>query len=66
MAIQIDRIELADLGNPTAIAIAVLKQLGESVFPTPIEDIAYGCGITDIQQLQTKGFEGALITTARP
>lgn len=64
MAIQIDRMKLADLGNPTALASAVLQQLGAPVFPTPIEDIAFGCGITAIEKLQTNGFEGALITTA--
>lgn len=64
MTIQIDRMELADIGNPTALAVAVLGQLGEPRFPTPIEEIAFGCGITDIKQLETKGFEGALLTTA--
>ena len=62
MVIKIDRMELADLGNPTALASAVLQQLGAPAFPTPIEQIAYGCGITEIARLQPQGFEGALIT----
>lgn len=64
MTIKIDRMELADLSNPTpkALAAAVLKQLVDTPLRTPIEEIALGCGITEIQRLTTKGFEGALLT----
>lgn len=57
----VDRMALADLGNPVAIASAVLKQIPE-VVPTPVEAIAAAVGITDIGELQSNGFEGALIT----
>jgi len=57
----IDRMALADLGNPVAIARAVLKQIPEAV-PTPVEAIATAVGITEIGELQSNGFEGALIT----
>ena len=61
MAVQVDRMALADLGNPTAIAEAVLKQLGSVAPPIPITEIALGSGISDIQALDTTAFEGALI-----
>ncbi len=67
MAIAIDRMELADIANPKQLAAAVIKQV-EDIGPLPsqipIEEIALGCGITDIEQLETAGFEGALITTS--
>lgn len=64
MPIQIDRMSLADVPpNAKELAAAVLKQLGEPMFPTPIEEIAIGCGITDIKQLTINGFEGALLTS---
>jgi hypothetical protein len=59
---QIDRMALADLGNSVSIARAVLSQLGDIEPPVPIDDIAAAAGISDIQVLQTTGFEGALIT----
>jgi Zn-dependent peptidase ImmA (M78 family) len=58
----IDRMALADLGNPTLIAEAVLKQLGQIIPPIPIREIAFGAGITDIKLIETSSFEGALIT----
>lgn len=58
---RIDRMALADLGNCVAIAKAVLEQIGVNP-PVPIDEIAEAAGITDIQMLQTTGFEGALIT----
>jgi hypothetical protein len=60
--IQIDRMALADLGNSREIAKVVLQQLGEVRPPIPIDEIAGAAGISDIQTLQTAGFEGALIT----
>jgi Zn-dependent peptidase ImmA (M78 family) len=53
--------ELADIASNLIIAKAVLKQVGDVGLPIPIEDIAYAVGITDIQEVETKGFEGALI-----
>lgn len=61
--ISIDRMELADVGNPTAIAMAVTRQLGKSPpIPVPIEEIAEAVGIGDIVEFDNEAFEGALIT----
>ena len=62
--IRIDRMQLADLGNSVAIAEAVLNQLGDVRPPIPVEEIAGGCGITDIRAVANFGFEGALIANA--
>jgi Zn-dependent peptidase ImmA (M78 family) len=62
MPIQIDRMELGDEANPKKLAAAVLAQIPEVTFPIPVENIARGCGITDIAVMTTQGFEGALIT----
>lgn len=58
---QIDRMELADIANPTAIAEAICKQLRDIQIPVAIDEIAKACGITDIQAVETDSFEGALI-----
>ena len=60
----IDRMELADLGECGKIADAVVTQLGDIQPPIDIEAIAHACGVTEIADLQTEAFEGALITTA--
>jgi Zn-dependent peptidase ImmA (M78 family) len=59
---KIDRMELADIANPVAMATAVLKQLPAPVMPTPVEEIAGAVGIEAITSFNTTGFEGALIT----
>lgn len=59
---QIDRMELDDLGNCVQLAKAIYKQLGDVQPPIAIDDIARAVGITDIQDLNSSGFEGALIT----
>jgi hypothetical protein len=59
--IKIDRIELADLGNPTALAEAVIRQLTPLKPPIPVEAIAEAVGITEIGKIETEAFEGALI-----
>jgi Zn-dependent peptidase ImmA (M78 family) len=59
---QIDRMELADLGNPEHLAAAVLRQIPDLPIPVPVEAIARALDITEIRPLQTEGFEGGLIT----
>jgi Zn-dependent peptidase ImmA (M78 family) len=59
--IRIDRMELDGIGNALAIADAVLRQVKDVPIPVPIEEIAAAAGVTDIQELQSDGFEGALI-----
>ena len=58
---EIDRIALADLGEAIAIANAIHRQIGEIRLPVPVQDIATAVGISDIQEVATHGFEGALI-----
>jgi len=58
----IDRMPLADLGNPVAIARAVLQQLVQPVIPTPLDEIAVAVGITEITDHESTAFEGALLT----
>jgi Zn-dependent peptidase ImmA (M78 family) len=52
---------LDGIGNATAIAQAVLRQLGDVPIPVQIEEIAAASGISEIKRAETKGFEGALI-----
>lgn len=58
----LDRIELADLVHPDAIAQGIIKQIPDLNLPVPIEDIARSLDIIDIQAMETQGFEGGLIT----
>lgn len=59
----IDRIELADLANPTLLAKAVIEQLPDNLeLPIPVRDIATALDIINIQAMTTSGFEGGLIT----
>lgn len=55
--------DLADIGNPVSLAYAVLKQAGQVGFPVPVEEIALGSDILEIQDYEGTAFEGALITT---
>jgi Zn-dependent peptidase ImmA (M78 family) len=61
---QIDRMELADLGNPDQLAAAILRQIPDLPIPVPVEAIARALDITGIRALETEGFEGGLITYA--
>lgn len=58
----LDRIELADIGNPRKMAAGVLGMLPEVVFPLPVEDIALALEINQIVEFETQAFEGALLS----
>lgn len=58
----LDRMELADLVAPDAIAQGIIKQLPDLTLPVPIDDIARALDIVDIQAIETQGFEGGLVT----
>jgi len=65
---QIDRMDLADIVKPGPMAAAVLNQVrlqnnGVLPIPVPVEEIAYAAEITGISDIQTPGFQGALIIT---
>jgi IrrE N-terminal-like domain len=61
MSLCIDRSVFADLGQPAAIARALLGQVPSLSIPVPIEDLAVACGITSIDEVDVQSFEGALI-----
>ena len=62
MTIKIERMELDEAGgDPTKIAGAVLAQIPGISPPVPIEEIALGADIIDIQRLDLTGYEGGLI-----
>lgn len=58
----LDRIELADIGNPRKMAAGVLGLLPKVEFPLPIEEIALALEIRQIIEFETQAFEGALLT----
>lgn len=58
----LDRIELADIGNPRKMAVGVLGLLPSVEFPLPIEEIALALEIRQIIEFETSAFEGALLT----
>lgn len=58
----IDRMELADIGNPRKMAAGVLGLLPSVVFPLPVEEIALALEIRQIVPFDTDSFEGALLT----
>lgn len=62
--IQLSRMELADCGNPEKLIVEILRQLPTLSPPVPVEDIAVAVGIEEIRDLDTEGFEGALIALA--
>ncbi len=60
----LSRMDLADIANPGALAKAILQMSPDMSIPVPIEQIARELDITDILELTTQGFEGALATDA--
>lgn len=61
--VQIDRIELADIGHPVKLATAVIDNLSDMVLPVPVREIAVALDIIEIKPITVSGFEGGLITT---
>jgi hypothetical protein len=64
-SLTIDRSELADTTRPDRLAELLLKQLapqlGPSLLPLPIDDVAKACGIEEISLVDTDAFEGCLL-----
>lgn len=62
--LTIDRMELADTGQPKKLAELLIAQIQaqlDRLLPLPVEDVASACGIEGFQKLSTEGFEGGLI-----
>jgi Zn-dependent peptidase ImmA (M78 family) len=56
------RMDLADVGSPEAIVKLILQAEPELPIPVPIEDLCRQLDIMKIQEFDTDGFEGGLIT----
>ena len=56
------RMDLADCGSPEQLIGAILKHHPNWTPPVPIEDLAVAAGIVEFRDLETDGFEGALMT----
>lgn len=61
--LQIDRMELADIGSPVKLAAAVIDGAAGLTLPIPVEQIAAALDIIEIRPITVSGFEGGLITT---
>ena len=60
--LKIDRMEIDDAGgNPTKLALSVLKQIPELKPPIPVRDIAMAVDIYEIREEPLVGLEGGLI-----
>ncbi len=64
MLLTLDRMEIEDHGgpDPTRLAAAIHRQLGESEGAVPVREIALALDILEIRDKPLRNFEGALIT----
>lgn len=60
----LSRIDLADFGSLDQIAAEIFRLAPDTPIPVPVEEIARDLDIADIRALETRGFEGGLITDA--
>lgn len=60
---QLSRMDLADVGSPEALIIALLRQAPTLPIPVPVDDVARALDIEEIRYAATDGFEGSLICT---
>ena len=61
---KINRMVLADIFSPQALAISIIRQLKGALPPIPIEEIAYAVGIKKITQDRLDNIEGVLVSNA--
>lgn len=59
---QIQRMDLGDVGSPEGLIKQILKLEPNLPIPVPIEEFAYQLDIDSIRELTTDGYEGGLIT----
>ena len=59
---NVDLMELADCGSPDRLITSILRANPNLTIPVPIDALATAVRITDIEQIETDGFEGSLIT----
>lgn len=58
----IDRLDLDGAGSPSALVTRILEIERDIPIPVPVEALCERLGITAITELETEGFEAALIT----
>jgi hypothetical protein len=66
-SLTVDRLELADTGQPLRLAELVIAQLQPqltTLLPLPVEDVARACGISEFHEISSDGMEGGLIQNA--
>lgn len=56
------RMELADAGSPDKLVTLILRDEPDLPIPVPIEELCERLDISAIQDLETEGFEGGLLT----
>lgn len=59
---KIDRVALADLFSPQAMASGIIRQFDDVPIPIPVRDIAHAVGIEKILEEDLESFEGCLWT----
>lgn len=59
---QIQRMDLGDVGSPEGLIKQILKLEPNLPIPVPVEELAYQLDIDKIIELTTEGYEGGLIT----
>lgn len=62
--LRLDLMELADLVRPEQLVDEILKQNPQLPLPVPVVELATLAGISKIEPLSSKGFEGTLIANA--
>lgn len=58
----LSRIELDGTSSPLGLVTRILKAAPDLRYPVPIEDIAFALDIAEINEIETDGFVGGLIT----
>jgi Zn-dependent peptidase ImmA (M78 family) len=58
---NLNRMELADLGNPEALAAKIIELVPEAPIPIPLPAIAERLGINEIRYEPTDAFDGCLV-----
>ena len=59
---NIDRMDLDEVGSPAGLAARIHELLPDLPLPIPVVELCNQLDITSITELQTEGFEAALIT----
>ncbi|MBA4385349.1 MAG: hypothetical protein C0410_11485 [Anaerolinea sp.] len=60
--IEINRFDIADFASPERIVEGIICKIPDLPVPVPVEEIALMLDIISIKELETEGYEGALVT----